>query len=1367
MTNSYECVDSCEGKFEYNNSCYDQCPENTKLIMNTIQCVESCGDKYEYNNSCYDECPNYTKIMVNNNQCVESCGDKYEYNNSCYDICPINTKPKTGTTQCIESCSGKFEYNDNCYDHCPDSKKLIANTNQCIDSCENKFEYNDTCYTQCPPSTKLIENTYQCIESCNGKYEYNNTCYEQCPNSTKLIVNTNQCIDSCVSQFEFNNTCYEQCPSDTKLMMNSNQCVESCESKFEYNNTCYEQCPSNTKLMVNSNQCIESCANENIYKYEFNSTCYDNCPYDTKLISNTTKCIESCINDNKYKIEYNNTCYEECPNDLKFVNITNTCIDSCENDNNYKFEYNKICYEICPDNTKLKHKTNICVDSCSGDYRFIYNNICYEICPNNTSPEESTNICKDVEPTDLSNKYEYHNSYYDQCPVNTKIIEEKKKCVDDCKIDETFVYEYYNKCHEICPNNTYFYNEDKYCYDNIPDGFYCNDTELNTLDKCHENCKECHGPPSANNNNCSKCPSDKNIYFDLGNCTDSCVNGFYNDINSNKICKCTYDIKCEACSLNSKELNLCTSCNKAQGYYQKEDFLSSSDNSFIDCFKDPEGYFLNSINELYERCYNTCKFCTSKGDENDNKCLECLEPYIFIDDFENKKNCYIDCQYKYYYDEKDNNKYKCTLDENCPEEYSKYIVNKKRCINNCQKDNIYKYEYKNKCYNNCPTGTYHSSNNTYLCEDNIESEKYINNSILLEKKLEFEGNNVSLDFINSLNKNYLDHVGNSSNVVSKSTNNDLNIYIYKNVDNLEEVDHEAPLIDFGDCYNKVKSHYNIKDDLIVTIINNETNREAYGKATNQYLFSFPDSGKFIDTAGICDENDKIVIKEDIKTLMEGIEPQKEEYIKFLTNQGIDVFNISDRFYNDICFYYESPNNKDVPLKDRIASFFPNLTLCDQGCENKGLDFERMKAKCECTFNNFLNKGLISDLSGTFLTEIIDVLNSVNIEVLKCFTELFDKKRFSKAVGGYFILGLFSGQATCIFIFLASKIFDIKKHIFSLSDSFFLYKANNKSAPPKRKTDKPKSKTYVKKFTSEFNNSSQNSRNILKHGTIKKDNKMNNLLINKSGSTEKIQIKEKQKEKTRKSSYFPINTNSSKDNDKYYNQIKSYLNESFDENDFLDVLDKEKRTFCEYFIEKYKNNQIILNTFCVHEIFKPRTIKIIFFILTIELYLVVNALFYNEEYLSDLFNSNKKENFFSFVPRRISHFIYASEVNMIISFLIGLFYTEEDKLKRIFVRFYNDSLKIKHELVVTIKEIERRFKMFIIVSLVLSIFSFVYISCFNIVYPYIRIEWIVSSIFIFIVMQLVHMLIVFFECCLRFLAIQCNSEKLFKLSLIVD
>ena len=48
---------------------------------------------------------------------------------------------------------------------------------------------------------------------------------------------------------------------------------------------------------------------------------------------------------------------------------------------------------------------------------------------------------------------------------------------------------------------------------------------------------------------------------------------------------------------------------------------------------------------------------------------------------------------------------------------------------------------------------------------------------------------------------------------------------------------------------------------------------------------------------------------------------------------IDIFNSSNKFFSDLCYYFESPNNKDTPLKDRIASFFPNITLCDLGCKN--------------------------------------------------------------------------------------------------------------------------------------------------------------------------------------------------------------------------------------------------------------------------------------------------------------------------------------------------------------------------------------------------------------------------------------------------
>ena len=40
------------------------------------------------------------------------------------------------------------------------------------------------------------------------------------------------------------------------------------------------------------------------------------------------------------------------------------------------------------------------------------------------------------------------------------------------------------------------------------------------------------------------------------------------------------------------------------------------------------------------------------------------------------------------------------------------------------------------------------------------------------------------------------------------------------------------------------------------------------------------------------------------------------------------YSLSDEFYNDLCYHFESPNGRDIPLKDRISMLYPNITLCD-------------------------------------------------------------------------------------------------------------------------------------------------------------------------------------------------------------------------------------------------------------------------------------------------------------------------------------------------------------------------------------------------------------------------------------------------------
>ena len=158
------------------------------------------------------------------------------------------------------------------------------------------------------------------------------------------------------------------------------------------------------------------------------------------------------------------------------------------------------------------------------------------------------------------------------------------------------------------------------------------------------------------------------------------------------------------------------------------------------------------------------------------------------------------------------------------------------------------------------------------------------------------------------------------------------------------------------------------------------------------------------------------------------------------------------FYNDLCFHFESPNGRDVPMKDRIAKFFPNMTLCDPRCESKGVDLEKLKAKCECTSNNLMNNKLMDNLYGQTIAEFMNILNSFNINVVQCIKDILDEEQFSKCIGGYIILTLLSGQFACMIKFLIEGLYSIRKYIFSLIDSFKMFMNKNKvgNEPPKKR-----------------------------------------------------------------------------------------------------------------------------------------------------------------------------------------------------------------------------------------------------------------------------------------------------------------------------
>ena len=320
------------------------------------------------------------------------------------------------------------------------------------------------------------------------------------------------------------------------------------------------------------------------------------------------------------------------------------------------------------------------------------------------------------------------------------------------------------------------------------------------------------------------------------------------------------------------------------------------------------------------------------------------------------------------------------------------------------------------------------------------------------------------------------------------------------------------------------------------------------------------------------------------------------------------------------------------------------------------------------------------------------------------------------------------------IYFNKSKFDFKKYIFKLINSY--NDSLKKNAPPRKDTEKSLKKLIIN------NNSSNNSESI-KH--LNYISKYTNQIIIQNINQKKL-LKNKNK-------IMKI------ENKKYFDE---YLSTDPNELDYDDAIEKDKRTFCQYFFEKIKNKQLIINSFFIDDKIKRKSIKIIIFLLNIDFYLLFNGLLYSEKFIIELY-SNNDETLTKYISRYFGHLIYIFIIIKVLNEFLECFFIQEKRIKRIFIRGKNHLTKIKQEIFILIKKIESYYIVFIIISFVIFLFSFFYISCFNDAYYYTRIDWIKSTSIFFIIIQIFSIIIILIETIIRFLGIKYKCEKLFNLN----
>ena len=854
-----------------------------------------------------------------------------------------------------------------------------------------------------------------------------------------------------------------------------------------------------------------------------------------------------------------------------------------------------------------------------------------------------------------------------------------------------------------------------------------------------------------------------------------------------KVIDCDLE-KCSLCDYNSKQKNLCIKCNYAQNYYPIKQYEDSIEKDCFNSLTIPKNYYLNTDKKYYEVCYISCNTCLNFGNKTNHNCETCAKGYTFLkdEDIKYSKNCYNICPYNYYFSKYGD--YTCTEDSICPENYPFYVKNIKKCTNNCLLEKDYIYQYSGECYKNCPSET---KNDTFIC---IDIDK--NNCKLYSQEI---NTNINLqDVIETKTIYYSQEFNYTENHVSLYNNNNYTMAIYKNLDCINELELEIPQIDFGECYNNIQKDNNlINEKLIILSIDfyNNTNNNSY------YGFYNPNTGEKLNTTNSC-KNETIIIKENI---LSSLNENEKNAVLYLAKQNINAFDPNGFFYTDICSKFISPNKKDLTLKDRISTYFKNnITLCDDGCNYKGVNITSMLAICECKFRDLFNIIDVDYINNNILysqamEQLAEILSSVNINVLKCYKTVFKVEYFKNCVGGFIIMTLIICQIICSIIFYTNDIKNIFKFIGDKKDLYEKYIKSKKDSKKVRNRRRNRNRTKTKKGNPPPKNRTKKKtklkilQNDNPESSLKKSmsellpkNNNNNYNRKSSGDSMNILTNIKHKKTKKKLVNSIINSNNiiinkfkninnckfNKDNIKkitqqQYCDMEKYLEEPLDELEYEDVLIKENRSMSVYLCEKIKEKQIIINSFFVKDDIISKSQKIILFIVYIDIFFVVNALFYNEKYISELYNSNKRETYFSFVKRSVNRFIYSIFMSSFVKYLIECFFVEEKKIREILLLSQQTKINIGIEMLNLMKRIKINTRNFIITSYCITAVSWFYISCFNNVYPYSKSEWIKSSYWFIMIMQLIYIVFAFLQTIFRYLGIKYKSESLFNFSQLFD
>ena len=597
-------------------------------------------------------------------------------------------------------------------------------------------------------------------------------------------------------------------------------------------------------------------------------------------------------------------------------------------------------------------------------------------------------------------------------------------------------------------------------------------------------------------------------------------------------------------------------------------------------------------------------------------------------------------------------------------------------INESQKEQLHKSNniYESTEYVNIEKNK--SCSGEYLYQDIYTKEclKSCSSEDLLNKKCKINiitNNSNFNDITDDIRK-----IINEENITSSDTNiiieGENTIYlIITNLKMAENQNTNMTIIDLGDCAQKLLEIFQIDYLLILKIdskLNENTaviiNYEIYNPKTNKKL-----------NLSICNDM-KIYTYSSYYPSQESLSK-----IKYLSEFGYELYDINNDFYQDICSTFTSKNGTDILLSDRKSDFYENMSLCENDCEYKGYDLEKNRVKCECPVKEEISVEQ-KETPKNILEDFFDGSNFSNIKLLKCFKLVFSYKGQNNNIGSFIFLSI-------IFVLIILWI------IYEINQEKYIIRNITRINKEKYKI------SYQNNLSNTINNHNYqiNKENFFPPKRVKnkfKSNKNNNIVIfsyinnNNNNATKSILDLGKTEEKIKYDTY---------------NFISEELNSLSYDLAFI----YDKRTYFQYYISLLKQKHLIIFTFFNNQDYNIFILKLSLFISSFALYFTINALFFNDKTMHEIYKQSGNGGIIS----QISNIFYSTIISCFINIIIkklGLSNNDMVKIKQI--KNTNESLKQSSLL---FKKLKIKFIIFFIIIFILVTFFWYYIAAFCAVY----------------------------------------------------